>query len=202
MNLTIRFAIACILSAFASAASAESIDGKIYQVVKVTQGDVLYIRAKPKPDAQIVGAVPYDGGGLTITEAPKSKSQWAKVQYGDIEGYTNITFLQEQVEMTGELPVKLQCSGTEPFWSLTRKNDVATFERMDAGKSTIALRSAAPGANRPNIWLLSGRGSDQFVAFIRQDRSCSDGMSDTTYGYEVFVRSGDSLLSGCCNASQ
>lgn len=202
MTLTTRIAIACLFAVFTTVASAESIDGKIYQVVKVTQGDVLYIRAKPKADAQIVGAVPYDGGGVTIIEAPKAKSQWAKVQYGDIEGYTNITFLQEQVELTGELPIKLQCSGTEPFWSLTRKNDVATFERMDAGKSTIALRSPAPGANRPNIWLLSGRGSDQFVAFIRQDRSCSDGMSDNAYDYEVFVRSGDTLLSGCCNAAQ
>jgi uncharacterized membrane protein len=186
---------------FTLAAPACAEEDTLYEVVKVAQGDVLYLRAAPDSGAAIVGAIPYDGGAVRIIEAPKPGSTWAKIRHGDLEGYANATFLAPQQPLTGELPASLKCGGTEPFWSYTRDAGNATYEPMEGEKTSVALKPVTSGANRPNIWVLEPSEPNRtLIAFISENRVCSDGMSDTFYRYEIFLRTGDQLLSGCCNA--
>jgi uncharacterized membrane protein len=173
----------------------------IFEVVKVAQGDVLYVRAAADSNSAIVGAIPYDGGAIRIIEPAKTGSSWAKISHNDLQGYVNTGFLAPQPAMTGDLPQSLKCGGTEPFWSFERKADNATFEPMEGPKTNFELKPATSGANRPNIWVLEPAEPNRTpIAFISENRFCSDGMSDNLYRYEVFLRTGDHLLSGCCNA--
>ena len=200
MPVVVRPLLASLLSLLAAASACAEGEETLYEVVKVDPSDVLYVRGAPEASAPIVGAIPFDASGITIVEQPANGSPWAKISRGDVQGYVNMTYLAPRTPTDAVLPSALQCGGTEPFWSFTRKGAHGTFEPMGEQQVEMSLREPTSGANRPNIWLLeSGEMPSRITAFIRSDRSCSDGMSDTAYRYEIFLRANDRLLSGCCN---
>lgn len=97
----------------------------------------------------------------------------------------------------------VSCVGTEPFWSLKITPQKLSFDRLGFGTMTIANGGprAAEGQMIESLALYQGRlqeDSRRFMNVIISPRSCSDGMSDTDYPFEVLVLSGSSLFRGCC----
>ena len=94
------------------------------------------------------------------------------------------------------------CSGTEPFWDLTIKNDVLKFQYEDLVMELKGVKAGkAIGASETLIALYQGKvvGKDRFMnVIIMQDDQCSDGMSDRRYPAKVLILSGKDLFKGCC----
>jgi hypothetical protein len=75
-------------------------------VVGVAEGDVLYLRAAPSPDAEKVGGLPRDAAGIEAmrcvsvmrgrivpTDEAPGASRWCRVRLGAQEGWANARFL-------------------------------------------------------------------------------------------------------------
>lgn len=94
------------------------------------------------------------------------------------------------------------CSGTEPFWDLTIKNDELKFQYDDLVMELKGVKaSKAIGASETLIALYQGKvvGKDRFLnVIIMRDNQCSDGMSDRRYPARVHILSGKDLYVGCC----
>ncbi|MGL5081562.1 MAG: COG3650 family protein [Microcoleaceae cyanobacterium] len=96
-----------------------------------------------------------------------------------------------------------QCSGTEPFWSLTLDNSQIKFERAGGSIWSIPKTTANSAQGKPADYLALYQGkvreqSGRFLNVIIEQGNCSDGMSDNTYPYNVYVLSGRELYRGCC----
>ena len=96
------------------------------------------------------------------------------------------------------------CSGTEPYWDLTIKNDELKFQHDHMGL-VMELKGVkaglAKGAPLSYIALYQGKvvGKDRFLnVIITQDNQCSDGRSNDRYRARVYILSGNDLYTGCC----
>jgi uncharacterized membrane protein len=110
-----------------------------------------------------------------------------------------------------ELPTAFECSGNEPFWNLTIRQDTAEFSSLAStlGPEISALRGSYGSLSRVAEPLFVWRGRAQgtpreVVVFITQTR-CVDTMSDregqTAFPYSARVSlPNDQLLAGCCRA--
>lgn len=100
---------------------------------------------------------------------------------------------------------RLECGGTEPFWSLAIEGGNATFERPGSqGLPAVRLviHDSFAASNRSGLWALRMQSSDgrESTALVRK-AVCSDGMSELTNSYTVALLGADDthpLLDGCC----
>lgn len=165
-------------------------------VTGVPKGDVLNLRAAPDAKSAIVAKVPRDARAISANAVGVKGTDWLRITYRGKTGWANAKFLNYETG-GGALPVRLQCGGTEPFWSVN-----VGYGRGDADlsyedrKQTLALDAPIAAMARPNLWVLPAvRGGD----FLHLEKKvCSDDMSDTDYAYTASVRVGGTLLSGCC----
>jgi uncharacterized membrane protein len=94
------------------------------------------------------------------------------------------------------------CSGTEPFWSMQIKESDVTLsdpEKKTEYKIGMIKTPAGTGEGYVSVFMLhreAGSGAD--VVIRREQKGCSDGMSDTVYTHSV-VFAGDVVMTGCCN---
>jgi len=161
----------------------------------VASNDTLALRAQPDAKSAKVGQLPPNATGVAVVAVDTKGVDWVKVQKGNQSGWVNAKFLQYETTS----PVKMTCSGTEPFWGMNVGYGFAVFE-FDGKKTKLALdEPETPGA-RPNIWLSTVHGKPgQFLLATRPDREkCSDGMSDNVYPYTMLVRAGGVFMEGCC----
>ena len=98
-----------------------------------------------------------------------------------------------------------ECHGTEPFWSATIRSEKVVYKSNSTGEAlTIRNKGALPSAAGSTrfISLYQGRTEEDSSRFlnliVKSEESCSDGMSDETYGASAIVLSGSMLLYGCC----
>jgi uncharacterized membrane protein len=129
---------------------------------------------------------------------------FAVLTSSSVDAVTPATIILAVSEAEG-LPQRLNCAGTEPFWSLSIGGGEAVFETPEAqGPSAahLAVDGSVAASNRLGLWALrmrSERGQES-VALVRQ-AACSDGMSDLEYSYSIALLDADdehSLLDGCC----
>ncbi len=84
--------------------------------------------------------------------------------------------------------------GTEPFWSLNFKNDALTFEKMGEQPRQLALNSSRIESDRRRYQFDGG-------SLELNQRSCSDGMSDSIYGWSTALQLDDVSYTGCATLS-
>ena len=92
------------------------------------------------------------------------------------------------------------CSGNEPYWDLTIKNDELKFQHEGLVMELKGVK-AGSAKNRSHIALYQGKvvGKDRFLnVIITQDNQCSDGRSNDRYRARVYILSGNDLYTGCC----
>ena len=172
-----------------------------YAITGVAQGDTLNIRARPDPSSATIGSIPYNAHGIIATGRQQRHrgSLWREVRHdGDI-GWVNDHYLR--AEPATLFPVPLDCSGTEPFWSLNI-DQRAQFTTPEQRYPAIPGLPAQRSLNRLDHWTLTLQPADSpgpAFAAILDTRQCSDGMSDNRYRYEIVLRLHGQTWSGCCN---
>ena len=170
----------------------------IYDVEGVAADDALFVRAAPATDGEVVGILQHDASGVRVSELSQD-GQWGRVDHQGASGWASTNFLRAQ---TADFPDTLNCTGTEPFWSLAiRPDEVSLDEMSGAGFSgTAGTRERAEG--RTDRWSLRAFDDGQSLTAVIGRGQCSDGMSDRTYpfGLDLILSTEDGHrhLSGCC----
>jgi uncharacterized membrane protein len=95
------------------------------------------------------------------------------------------------------------CGGTEPFWDLDIGPKQIQLRELGDRTMTMASRPAgtARGYTADFLALYQGKVIEEegrYMNVMIKRASCSDGMSDIDYPFEVLVLSGTELLRGCC----
>ncbi|MEI9885324.1 MAG: SH3 domain-containing protein [Rhizomicrobium sp.] len=179
-------AVALLCTAMAEAAPS-------LHVVGVAAKDTLNLRSSPDAKAAKTGTLAPDASGISVVAVDSKGADWVKIAKGTVSGWVNAKFLAYE---TGT-PVRLTCTGTEPFWNLNVGYGFADFE-FNGDKSKLALEEPLTPAARPEPWLIPVRGKPGFLMIGKPAEKCSDGMSDNTYPYSMLVRSGSVFAEGCC----
>lgn len=162
-------------------------------VTGVAADDVLNIRASPSGSAAVIGWIPPDGFGVVATGARRTtgSTQWREVRYEDVRGWVAARYVTAE---------RLECGGTEPFWGLTVSGGNAVFSSPEGPDLTMIAGPWGRATARPwpqAVWLQ--RAGAEGVAVISRV-SCSDGMSDIDFAYDMTLILPDgTIYSGCCD---
>jgi uncharacterized membrane protein len=197
---------ALMIATGVTSAYAQNSEAK-YSVIDVESWDVLYMRSKADSDADIVGAIPAHGSGITIVPRSSAKGTWLHVDYHGARGWVNSRYLASGRQQTGvpsTLATRLNCAGTEPFWSLDIADGQAKFSPAGEKDVLYYTNVAKIAVNRSSTWAIEARESanaEIATILVRGTGQCNDGMSDKEYAYEVFADfSGGPVVNGCCSA--
>ncbi len=192
------FCSAATCAAMGSAATAQSVPD-LFRVA----GDAVSIHAENTAASEVIGTLPAGASGI---EVMGHGSDWGEVNAGEVTGWVALKDLEsEGAAPWHQLQGNLHCLGTEPFWDA----------RLSAGTSTMLMK----GPEAPDMTLniaqsvspmdvvlpslgiaFAGTGEPGFA--VLRPESCSDGMSERTYGLSAvfFVGKPGAMtgLSGCC----
>jgi uncharacterized membrane protein len=86
--------------------------------------------------------------------------------------------------------------GTEPFWSVERKNDTLIFQMADWDKKVLKVK-ANRAANSKDSVVYIGQNPEHKLQVSLLPGECSDGMSDRKYDYAVKVVHNGNIYKGC-----
>ena len=177
----------------AVAARAESVD-----VTGVAGDDVLNLRAEPRGNAALTGALSPTASGVEVV---RRSDGWAYVKSGKLEGWASARFLTPARTFEGgKPPSPLQCLGTEPFWSLSIDGNCATYHTPDKEAAASEIQKIEQSQNSTIVWLVRPSGGPVSGATIEARQACSDNMSDRIYSFRITIETRDGqLLSGCCD---
>ncbi|MEL7460447.1 MAG: SH3 domain-containing protein [Pseudomonadota bacterium] len=203
----IRLVLALWLMIWAAGTVLATTEGwpALYDVVDVSSGDVLNIRAAPDAGSDVIGRLSPTATDIEIIR-PDETGNWGLVNAREGTGWVSLAFMARQPGLwSGQFADHAQCFGTEPFWSVDLSPDSATFESPDALPLTFAETSELRSRNRIDRHTrVYEHALGGMVATLRA-ASCSDGMSDRAYGWEIdllLVIAGDAnaqMFSGCCS---
>lgn len=173
-----------------------------YSVVNVRPGDGLNMRSLPNPNARVVFTIPHDASGIVLT-GRRAAGDWVEVTFQRRRGWVNGRFLGLASGRYG-IPAFLECSGTEPFWSIALTPGLARADLMFAERRHLfRITQFQQIMNRTDIAHIRGAARNVSMSLIVRHESCSDGMSDTNYPYSaVALISGVNTIAGCCRPAQ
>lgn len=202
-----------ILSAFATPAFAqpEFPLPRLYTVTGVAQNDTLNIRQSPSANAPDIGDL---NPSQNIEVLEVSDNGWGLVSQGESAGWVSMRYLRIMPKTMGlgpdlpyGMPSQLECSGTEPFWSVDINTGVSVtfsdYSSQDSSPKTFPMLGAARSANR-------GAQDYGFISTpfsgVLSRKICDDGMSGRLYGWTFLLlgmKDGQAMMrSGCCSAIQ
>ena len=193
-----------------------------FRVVNVSANDAagLNVREYPAPgsdlsNTRIVGHLSWRARGIISSGQVLrfAGATWRHIRLGNVIGWVNAKYLKAELRNPdrAQLPEKIVCSGTEPFWTLRISNSSSVFEgtMADTGewlesekldfiaRNKIANRSTATWA----VTVKRKSAPDYITALIsKTGHYCSDGMSDRDYPYQAILLSGNVPvpMQGCC----
>lgn len=190
-----RFMTLFLASLFAATIA---LAGVAYSVVNVRPGDFLNMRAAPRPDAPVVLTIPFDAEGIQLT-GRRSGGNWVEITFQRRRGWVNAHFLG-LASGRYQIPAFLDCTGTEPFWSIALSPGYAKADLMFAERRYLfRITRFQQAMNRTDIAHITGRSRNANMSLIVRHEVCSDGMSDTRYPFSaVALISGVNTIAGCC----
>nr|TFG55065.1 MAG: hypothetical protein E4H34_01230 [Hyphomicrobiales bacterium] len=167
-------------------------------VINVASNDVLNMRAEPDANAAIVGTLPPNTGNIHVAAQSAETGDWIYIEANELEGWVNANYLA-YANSYAPLPIRLHCSGTEPFWGIALSYSRADvdFAYSDEDFRTGFHPPISP-ANRTNIWLRTRFDLESDFLLLQAD-ACSDGMSEQVYAYSLMAKLNGNLIGGCCN---
>jgi uncharacterized membrane protein len=185
-----------------------------YRVVNVASADVLQVRSQPEASAPIVGHLAANATGIIVTGVKQSVGQaswWQIVVEAEAggAGWVNSRFLAvDDPTAKREMGFGLRCIGTEPFWSLEIAKGEASFTTPEGERwlwTAQPWRNAAghqPGQRFVIQLDTLGQEASGWAAVSRPQQSCSDGMSNLEYPYDLIIATPTKrVLGGCCARS-
>ncbi|MBV0910926.1 hypothetical protein [Anianabacter salinae] len=199
-----RHLVPALLAGLAFPATAQE-----FSVTGVAPGDTLNIRADimahdSYADAPLIGVIAPDAQGVRGTgrSVMLNGSTWREVRSGGVTGWVNDAFLWIEAPFPNE--AAFSCFGTEPFWSLSFDAETGEARQMDRPAPTDLTvtdwRAAAGRRDVRRYRLDPGAESPIIEAIVAHTGQCSDGMSDFSHAYAVYVLgwAPDDLYAGCC----
>lgn len=199
-------ALALLLSPLAASAQ-PLILPDVFSVYGVASDDTLNVRQAPTGSSADIGDL-YPNQLIEVI-ALSDDGKWGQIIWQEANGWIAMRFLAPSplpLVTNSDMPMRLSCTGTEPFWSATI-GPSQTFDFTDystANRETqsrpITQATTAIGMQPYSFAFAAG----EFIGLL--DRAeCSDGMSDRTYGWQLRIinpsSSGLELRSGCCQAA-
>lgn len=172
----------------------------LHDVTGVASDDVLNVRAAPRGDAAIIGALSH---AAKFVEVVRVENGWGLVTLGEGSGWAALRYLKPHPHTPGAFPDQISCYGTEPFWSLAYDgNNALHYSDINGTDRLMRVQSILRAAGRLDRHALIAGSADGLVTAVYARAQCSDGMSDRAYGFTVdaVLREPDGhvLVSGCC----
>ena len=197
----LKYLLICTVLFTAPAAAQD--DPRLYDVTGVAPDDVLNIREAPSPSAPVIATLPADATGIEVT-ARTATRRWGRVNTAEAAGWVSLRYLTARGRSIDNynLPVGLQCSGTEPFWSLTNRDGTLLYTDISGAERVLTVDIAQDtgiGDDLRRMVRLTGP-EGAATAYLHPEQ-CSDGMSDRLYALSLAFMAGPDapLLSGCCS---
>lgn len=183
-----------------------------FEVAGVAPNDSLNLRGNIPHvvdfrEAPVVGKIPHDASGFKASGESvqlENGSIWWEVSHGGVIGWANERYLARDWSVSWT-PDKLNCHGTEPFWSFKTNGKAATFDNFHTSKTAFEELAAMQAQNRRDVWVmqwLQPQNSSIATAVVQFPRVCSNGMSDIEFSIEVVllgVGEDGTPLAGCCS---
>lgn len=97
------------------------------------------------------------------------------------------------------------CFGTEPFWDLIIKDgNIKFFSFNELTMETDGAKARAPIGGPSNLVMYQGKlkNTNGYINVLAKVEHCSDHMSERDYPVFVFVLSGNTLYTGCCDTPE
>jgi hypothetical protein len=195
--MTFRVTLTALFTLTSACVQAQDEDVPMLVVTGVDANDVLNLRAEPDAGAALVGTLAPNASGIRVIAQSTETLDWIQIESNGLRGWVNASYLGYFTSRE-PLPIRLHCSGTEPFWGLELSYSRADV-RLAFGEEEFSAGFSPPisPVNRGNIWLRR-RFDFETEFLVIEAQSCSDGMSERSYPYSVLVRLEENLLSGCC----
>ncbi len=204
--MIVRAAFTVCVILFGTFARAEPLPA-FFDVSGVAQTDVLNVRAAPNTSASILDRLASDVEGIEVVARDES-GDWGRINMRERSGWVAMRYLARQPGQPGDvLPRPLNCSGTEPFWSLSLISDQkAEFSRSGQDPVSFGNLYTVVAENRTDRYAIFGESEARVLTSVFRRDLCTDGMSDRAYGIDVDIflteQSGVSFVSGCCTISR
>jgi uncharacterized membrane protein len=207
---TLKWLCLAILLAAAPAFAQTPDPALRYRVVDVAADDKLNVREQAGVEAPVIGAFAPHAGDIVISGSvlDVEGSDWWEVVF--VEGYldrgwVNGRFLEPVDREVHESDYPLQCSGTEPFWSLALEEGQAAYSTPDDEAPAMSASQWREASGRIGTFAvqLERDGQIGYASVWRKRNFCTDGMSDIGYpfGTVVILPEGE-VLAGCCRRSR
>ncbi len=171
----------------------------LVDVTGVAEDDVLNIRSTAGVSGEIIGAL---DPSATAVEVVRAEGGWGLVNAGERTGWIALAFTKPSAEPFSHATPR-RCFGTEPFWSLTR-GDELRFDLMGGTQQSFTPIDGGTASGRLDKHFALALGDDRArLTAIITARACTDGMSDREFGLgaDVLIESasGHALYAGCCS---
>jgi uncharacterized membrane protein len=181
-----------------------------YRVVDVATGDQLNVREQPGVDAPVIGAFAPHADDIVITGSVMEVegSDWWEVGFVDgylDKGWVNGRFLEPVDGQARDGDYPLQCSGTEPFWSLSLDEGQAPYSSPDENEQSMSASGWREASGRIGTFAvqLERDGNIGYASVWRERDFCSDGMSDIGYPFgTIVILPEGQVLAGCCRRAK
>ncbi|HEY4944461.1 MAG TPA: SH3 domain-containing protein [Rhizomicrobium sp.] len=157
----------------------------------VTADTALDLRTEPDAASASAGTLPADTRDITVVAVADEGVDWVKVEKGAVSGWVDAKFLR----YANDLPVRLECKGPDPSWSLSLGFQNALADLPTVGPTHFALEQPSTTSTRRTLWLMTGSPT-RFVMIDK--RVCSDGRSGTKYPYWMAAAMQGYFVEGCC----
>ncbi|SDY68050.1 SH3 domain-containing protein [Citreimonas salinaria] len=199
----IRFLVALLVLLAAPAFATQERWPALFDVAGVAANDVLNVRAAPDAGAEKIGELAPDARGVEVIAAD-ARQNWGQVNVNGQTGWASLHYLRRQPgQWLGSTIETVRCFGTEPFWSVTRSVDAISWS-MPEGRPDGTVQSDLASLARRDVSGLIYRLTDGMRGHLLMTLdSCSDGMSNYTYGIGAAVTHDldgtPELLAGCCS---
>jgi uncharacterized membrane protein len=172
----------------------------LYTVSDVAADDVLNIRTAPDAGAAIIGSLAPDAQNVEVIRT-SDDGRWGLVNAAEQSGWASLAYLSAQ-DSPPHTERPLNCSGTEPFWSL-ETSDTIVFTQLNGPAAKYFITTRTPASGRSDRYALGGGGMEGLATALISAQICSDGMSDRAFGLEIdlLIDTGEAqtYLTGCCS---
>lgn len=174
----------------------------LYEVVALTSGETLPLHRQPGPDGEVVGELHAQATDVILSGAVirAAGTEWYQVVRHDSEiAWAEARHLRAR-DNTISSDYAIQCSGTEPFWSLAIDGTTARFSTPDIDEITWRASEWLPARGLTGRFMVRIEADNTgYVAVIRARQYCTDGMSEINYPFEaLLVTPAQAVRAGCC----
>lgn len=185
-------------------ASAHSLE--VYETSKVPPGSGIQIQDEPAEDGATGDGKPAELPRTTTAVFATGRSKligvdrWLEIVTDTGTSWTNANALRPANGKDFGRTPEFNCTGTEPFWSLSLNEHTAKYDDGgDARDLTVASVQTAQGRREaPILFRLRESDGHSTQAAVSQRQWCTDGISDYEYAFQVLLTSDRFFREGCC----